>query len=184
MPIFFDLPDPRTLSVLEEVMNTYHPHLVKAKVNVGIVVCRKEDKEGFSKESFPPAYARIRPTSRKNRLHCPHDATIELCHFHWESMDTQRQRALLDHELTHLLVREKEGQPILDDLGRPLLRMRKDEIELTAFTEVIERHGKSALDWASISSAYNKAQTALGSSPVSEDSSIEPLPGKVGDIVV
>ena len=161
MPTFFDVPDESTVSILEDVMNEYHTELVNAKVNVGIIICRKETKEGFSLEAFPPALARVRPTPRKQRLYCEHDAIIEICHLRWENSSTATKKAIIDHELTHLQVREKNGEAIIDDLGRPLLRMRKDEIDLTAFPEVISRHGINAIEWQSISNAYQRAGASL-----------------------
>jgi len=165
MPTFYDLPDQDMLAKLKEISTSYHAELLEANANIGIIVCRREGKDGESMEAFAPALARVRVTSRKARLHTEHDAIIEICHFRWNNASSATQRALLDHELTHLELRMYKDELSLDDLGRPKLRLRKDEIELTAFTEVIARHGADAVEWRGISDAYAKAQAALESRP-------------------
>ena len=161
MPTFFDIPDPDMTNVLTDILTDYHNELLNACVNVGIIVVRKEGKETESMPAFPPALARVKITSRKNRLHCEHDAIIEICHFRWNSLTLAGQKALIDHELTHLVPMVKDEEIVKDDLGRPRLKMRKDEIDLTAFTEVIARHGAEATDWKSISHAFQVATAAM-----------------------
>ncbi len=52
----------------------------------------------------------------------------------------------MDHELTHLELAEKEGAPVLDDGGRPKLKMRLHDYEFGWFTEVAERHKENAIE--------------------------------------
>ena len=183
MPTFFDIPDIDTSNLLKEMIDTYHDELNQANVNVGIIVVRREGKDGEGRDAFPPANARVRPTPRKYRLHCEHDAIIEICHHRWNTANTATKKALLDHELTHLLVMEKEGAPMLDDLGRPRLKLRKDEIELTAFTEVIARHGSAAIEWRSISNAYTMAEEAMAQHPENPDNSVGSAIQRAGDVI-
>ncbi len=54
----------------------------------------------------------------------------------WEDADDKERRALLDHELHHIIVTVKN-----DDLGRPKIKMRKHDIQVGWFAIIAQRHG-------------------------------------------
>jgi len=70
------------------------------------------------------------------------DAEICLDGEWWKDAPEPEQRALLDHELHHIEVKIIEGAMACDDLGRPLLKIRKHDYELGLFTIIAQRHGR------------------------------------------
>src|SRR6266576_2416964 len=64
------------------------------------------------------------------------DAEICLDGHWWETADENEQRALLDHELHHIVPTKKT-----DDLGRPKLKLRKHDAEFGWFAIIAQRHG-------------------------------------------
>jgi len=65
------------------------------------------------------------------------DAEISLDGYWWQHTDEEEQRALLDHELTHIFATAKR-----DDLGRPIIKLRKHDVEFGWFNCVAARHGE------------------------------------------
>lgn len=56
--------------------------------------------------------------------------------------------AILDHELEHiqLMRSEKDDTPVLDDIGRPRLRMRPHDHDFGWFDNIAKRHGNHAVE--------------------------------------
>lgn len=77
-----------------------------------------------------------RKTSLKDRAKGLGDAEICLDGEWWKSADEPEQRALLDHELHHLVATDKR-----DNLGRPIIKLRKHDFDFGWFTVIAERHG-------------------------------------------
>ena len=58
----------------------------------------------------------------------------------WEDFSAEQRDALMDHELCHAArAFDEEGDPKVDERGRPVWRMRKHDIE--EFQEIVSRHG-------------------------------------------
>ena len=69
----------------------------------------------------------------------------------WKEFTDEQQTALLDHELTHLMPKKnKDGDLVTDDLGRPVFKIKPHDFELSWFSEVARRHGKAAIEVKSI----------------------------------
>jgi len=64
------------------------------------------------------------------------DAEICLDGHWWERAEEAEQRALLDHELHHIVPTKKT-----DDLGRPKLKLRKHDVDIGWFAIIAQRHG-------------------------------------------
>lgn len=69
------------------------------------------------------------------------DAEISLDGHWWERHSEPEQRALLDHELHHLTPKIDKRGMVTDDLGRPVIVMRKHDFEVGWFHVIAERHG-------------------------------------------
>lgn len=69
------------------------------------------------------------------------DAEISLDGDWWKQASEGERRSLLDHELHHLDVKKDGKRFELDDLGRPVLRMRSHDVEIGWFRVVAERNG-------------------------------------------
>jgi hypothetical protein len=76
---------------------------------------------------------------------------------------TEAQRdAVLDHECCHMAITfDKEtGEPLYDDRGRNVFRIRKHSIE--EFTEIVDRHGIYKRDVEAFASAVARAERSTG----------------------
>jgi hypothetical protein len=73
------------------------------------------------------------------------DAEIALDGDWWKTASGDEQAALLDHELHHISLKtDKNGNIKYDDLNRPLIKLRKHEIEIGWFKCIAERHGSAS----------------------------------------
>lgn len=84
--------------------------------------------------------------SLKDRAKGNADAEILLDAEYFQSLGKESQAALLDHELHHIEVRMKDGNPIWDDLDRPKLKLRKHDVQVGWFTEMAQRHGEHSME--------------------------------------
>src|SRR5437667_3520417 len=70
------------------------------------------------------------------------DVEIALDHPWWEDAPAKQKAALLDHELHHFEPKLTEtGDYAFDDLGRPIIKLRKYDYEFGLFKIIAERHG-------------------------------------------
>ena len=59
----------------------------------------------------------------------------------WSTAPEAEQRALLDHELHHIEVKVDKRGLVLDDLQRPVVNLRKHDVEIGWFKVIAARHG-------------------------------------------
>lgn len=69
------------------------------------------------------------------------DAEIKLDGPHWDESDERNRRALLDHELYHIVATEKK-----DDIGRPIIKLRKHDVDVGWFAIIAKRHGIASIE--------------------------------------
>lgn len=74
------------------------------------------------------------------------DAEISLDGHWWERADINEQEALLDHELHHIAVKIDKRGLVTDDLGRPVVQLRKHDAEFGWFKIIAERNGKHSIE--------------------------------------
>lgn len=138
-----------------EILNEFESHkpLVDAKVNVDFVFGfgeRNEDGhlvgDALTKNGHR-ALGITRKVSLKDRALGRGDAEIALDGDWWqETASEEQQKALLDHELHHIACKIKYGQFCYDSLGRPVLRLRKHDVEVGWFACIAERHGANSVE--------------------------------------
>lgn len=153
MPVCFDLPDAEMGVLVKDVMAKYHEELFAAEVTVQVLLARMPDGEDGPAVKAPggwPAYAVIRRCPLKQRVAGFRDAEITIDEDKWKKLTRPQQVALIDHELQHLeLVYEGDGPgtPVeTDDWGRPKLKLRKHDYELSGFKAIMDRHPDAALE--------------------------------------
>ena len=131
-------------------IDMHHPELSKAGVTFALLFAHSAvDEEGEVKgpaltAGGYPAAAVSRIVGLKDRTKGLADAEIVIDGDGWMDLNPKAKLALIDHELTHFLVRQGEGGPALDDLKRPLLKLRRHDIQAGWFIEVAQRHGEAA----------------------------------------
>lgn len=87
-----------------------------------------------------------RKLSLKDRAMGRGDAEIALDADHWTTIDETQQRALLDHELHHLTPKIDKRGLVRDDLGHPVILLRKHDLEMGWFNIIAERHEAASIE--------------------------------------
>lgn len=95
-----------------------------------------------------PCYAKISVIPYKQRVDKRADAEIIIDKDVWLNTLTEpQQRAILDHEITHLeILKNSEGFVITDDIGRPKLGIRLHDWFLGGFRSIAQRYGEHAIE--------------------------------------
>lgn len=94
------------------------------------------------------AAACIRATRLEERVAGRSDVVIHIDGDRYKEWSPETLNAILDHELEHikLMRSEKDDTPILDDIGRPKLRMRPHDHDFGWFNNIAKRHGNWAIE--------------------------------------
>lgn len=153
MPITYDTPDQDTIDLLDQVKLDFHERLEDHDVRVGILMAHApvDEKTGRIKghalkgHAGTPAAAKIKAVSLKDRLTKKYDVELLIDGDKWPNMGEREKVALLDHELTHISITGK-----VDDLSRPVVKMRDEDFIVWGFLEVVRRHGSCALEAQSV----------------------------------
>lgn len=141
-------------ALLAAVLNRYHPDLAKHGVTVGLLAAAG----GLALHGYPAA-ALVRVNALRLRVQGAPDCTVELCHESWQQRPEAERRAILDHELEHVVILfEKDGKPKTDDAHRPKLRLKPHDFQIGGFKNVIERHRECALEARQIADATKYIQ--------------------------
>lgn len=93
-----------------------------------------------------PADAVIKAVDKASRALGRADVEIRFDANRWEEMNEEQREALVDHELYHLSVRQEDGIPKRDDMGRVLFKMRQHDYEFGWFVEIAKRRGLASAE--------------------------------------
>lgn len=142
-------------AMVAAVLEKYHPELHDAELIVDVLVAfatkneQGEPRGPALSHGGYPAIATVRVNSLKQRVLGQGDALITLDGDRWQDFSPEQQRAIIDHELTHLeLTTSDEGGVEGDDIGRPRLRCRKHDHQFGWFDAVVRRHGRHSVEWS------------------------------------
>jgi hypothetical protein len=137
---------PEVIRLLEDAMTRWHPELVEAVVEIKPLFALAYSRSG---EAIPAikvrghaAIAKIKITKLEDRVRGMGDATLLIDGARWERMGHNARLAILDHELEHLNVDPEK----LDDAGRPKLKMRHHDFEVSGFDSVAKRQGENSIE--------------------------------------
>lgn len=139
--------------LIGEIVEKHHGELHKAEVTVGVTYAFNEKGPAVKLHGVACA-AVIKINSLKARAEGAPDATITIDGKLWrrgggnhDPLPDDRRRALIDHEINHLMIaHDKEGRIKADDLGRPKLKMRPHDFEVGWFKAVARRHGAASFE--------------------------------------
>jgi hypothetical protein len=148
------------------VMEQYHPELHQLEPEVAVLIVRKLDEDGEAYHALKchgaEAAATIRVTSRRRRVLVDFDLEINIDGLTWDSIPERSKLALLDHELTHVVIsKDKQGAPRQDDLGHYVFKLRPDDYAINGHFSVMERHGQFALEAQNLQRIHTRMLTAL-----------------------
>ncbi len=157
----YDLPH----GIMKEVREKWHQRLDDAKVTIGILFAANEDGAPIKHGKYK-AYASIQVLPLKLRaLGCP-DALLLIDSSEWQDLSDESREALIDHELCHIDIVEKDSPDggvklQRDDLGRPKLRtVPGDWNGGDGFKDVILRHGDDAIEFINSRRVFTAAKAA------------------------
>lgn len=123
-------------AMLDRLIEQYHTDLTNARIALAWNLSWKPDADGVKK------LGKCKKASDLDRELAAWDFVICLSQEFWADagVNDGQRRALLDHELCHAAIRvDRDGEPLRDERGRIVYRMRKHDIE--EFSEVVARHG-------------------------------------------
>jgi hypothetical protein len=153
MPVFEKAKN-ATVELLGRIMKKYHPELHEAGVLVDVIMALPTtNSQGEStgpplKKNGYPCAAIVKIVSLADRVAGLGDAMLKIDADEWKAMTDGQQAALIDHELTHLqLKRDGDGVAKTDDLGRPKLQIKRHDVEIGWFSDVVRRHERDALEY-------------------------------------
>jgi hypothetical protein len=122
------------------------PDLAEAGLTVRALFAYADEEPALKHNGYK-ALAVIKANNLKQRAEGLCDCTLTIDAAFWDDASDEQKAALIDHELVHpVLLRDKEGRLKLDDAGRPKIKMRLHDAQLGIFYEVVERHGKAAIE--------------------------------------
>lgn len=142
------------LRLVEQTVQRYHGALEEHGVTFKVLMVGPTTNENGDSQGPPlkvkgyPCCAIIKVTSTRDRAAGMADVLLQIDEDRWDAFHDERREALIDHELAHLEVnRDKDGQVVYDDRGRPRLRIKPHDREVSWFDEVVRRHGRDAVEW-------------------------------------
>jgi hypothetical protein len=152
MPTCFQLADASVHALAKEVMEAHHPELRMPDgefVRLCIMMAfgdANSDEPSLKLHGYPAA-AIVKVIPYDQRVDKRADAEIKIDQSQWDSFTENQQRALLDHEITHLEIqKDKDGFVKTDDAGRPKLGVRLHDWQLGGFRSIAERYGTDAIE--------------------------------------
>lgn len=136
----------RVHELMIHALETWHTKLHKAEVRVAILFAANKVGPAL-KHGGDPVLAKIKVVGLDLRILTGFDALLKIDEKGWEHLEADCQLALIDHELSHLRIMEKDGRIRRDDIGRPRLRtVPGDWCQSDGFDAVVRRHGLSAVE--------------------------------------
>ena len=140
-------------ALMDELVVKFHEDITQANIALAWNLSWKPDIDGSA------TLGKCRKVGSLDRELMAFDFVIILLREFWESADVSddQRRALLDHQLCHgAVVLDKNGEPVEDERGRKVYRMRKHDIE--EFSQVVERHGTYERDLEKFAKALQKSK--------------------------
>ena len=154
----FDSP---CVAMLNQVMENNHPDLVTAEVKIaGLFVEDDGDAPDLVAHGHECA-GKIRLATPIERKLLEVDAVLLISHSVWDlwgQFKKPAQLALLDHEVTHLVLSDKAGVTQSHADGRPKLKLIPDDFMVTGFYEVMQRNKNEALETSSLRTVVQKVE--------------------------
>lgn len=131
----------------KHIIKLFYPHLQDAGLRIDILSIAGDDEEVpvLTHQGYGAA-AVVRIVDVKGRTMGRGDAEIVIDECCWLKMDPAEKDALLDHEIHHILLRTvgKSSVVILDERGRPKLKLKKHDRQFGWFDEIAKRHGHAS----------------------------------------
>lgn len=136
------------VSRASHMLKCFHPTLVNAGLKIDIITVANEDPDDDSPALMHGGYpcdGTIRVINAKERAKGNGDCEMCLDEARYLTMTDAERDALVDHEIYHVELKlNKKGRVVLDEHGRPKLKLRKHDHDFGFFTEIARRHGAAS----------------------------------------
>jgi hypothetical protein len=139
-------------AMLAQLVASYHEDLIDARIALAWCTSWKPDVDG------KVTLGKCKKTSDLDREFADYDFIILIRRSFWrdDRVTNDQRLALLDHELCHAAIkRDPNGEPMEDERGRHVYRVRKHDIE--EFTDIVRRHGCYKADLEEFAAALRKS---------------------------
>lgn len=94
-----------------------------------------------------PCLGIARILGSKDRVMGRGDGEIVIDGDRWPNLSSEKQDALLDHELEHFQLKfDKYGGVVFDDSHRPKLKVKKHDHQFGWFDSIARRHGSNSIE--------------------------------------
>jgi hypothetical protein len=151
----FDQARPEVYQMAREILEAHHPELRMPDglefASIAILMASAKPKENGEPTGEPPlkdggypVLGRVKAVPYEQRVDGRRDAVIHLDASAWDEMTEPQQRALLDHFISHLEIKTKDGLVVCDDWGRPKLELVLCDWRLQGFRSIAQRYGADA----------------------------------------
>lgn len=150
MATTFQVADSEVMDLLASIISEHFEELENLEVKPIIeVLMAWTDKDGPAlKRMGHGCAAMVSVVKAEERSTGGPDVRIKIDRVRWLDLDEDGQKALLHHELMHLVPKmsaESDAQ-VLDDYNRPVIKLRKDDWMLTGFRKTVEIFGEQAIE--------------------------------------
>lgn len=138
-------------ALLDELIEAHHDDLRLARIALAWCTSWTPDVDGRV------TLGKCKRASDLDRELASFDFIVLLRRGFWmdERVTDAQRRALLDHELMHAaLKRDAQGEPVEDERGRLVYRIRKHDLE--EFTAIVQRHGLYKADLEQFAAALRQ----------------------------
>jgi hypothetical protein len=135
------------LDHIARIQDEYHPNLTDVTIEGLFVFDDEKSSEPVLKHQGYAAAATVKITPVRDRALGGADAVVTIDRATWVGLSAEQRDALIDHELYHLeWLQDGEGKPKSDVLGRPKLGMRRHDLQIGFFAEILQRHGDASFE--------------------------------------
>jgi hypothetical protein len=143
--------DQTVLDMADQIIRRYYPEFIDAGLTIFYVFVETDGIGAALSHGGYPAAGACKINSLKDRVEGKADCTITIDKAWWAGHDTRQNLAMLDHELHHILIaKDDDNKFILDDCGRPKVKLRKHDWQHGGFLEIAKRHRMASVDMHSI----------------------------------
>lgn len=145
-------PEAEVGAMVARVMAEHHKHLHELGVTIETLFARRYNKDDEPEPAIvirgQVCGAKISITSLQDRVRGIADAKLIIdAEYGWNRLAQTARIAMIDRELCHLtLATDKEGNPKVDDRGRPKLKYQHFDYEISGFTSCLENHGEASIE--------------------------------------
>lgn len=133
--------------IIAALIEEHYPTTKEAGVTFDILFATSDSGPAVKLNGWP-CNATVKIVGAVERMKGAADIEIKIDAEKYEELEEDERRALLDHELYHVLPipDDKLGGYKRDAYGRPRIKMRPHDVQIGWFEEIAKRHGAASME--------------------------------------